>query len=115
MIEKLNATQALLDANGHLDVVPGDTVLAAQVTAPVTQEMLDADPALVDAGIKVGDLLNAPASKTFSASFTGTINADGTFTAQVTGDFTGNATGTLNADGSFEGSFDGEVPPSAQA
>lgn len=108
--ENIKVTQALLDANTHLDVEIDDTVLSSQVTAPITQEMLDADPDLVVRGLKVGDLINAPVSTPKTFSVTGTLDKDGNFTAQITGDVTGSASGTLNVDGSFSGSFDGNVP-----
>lgn len=107
MPKEIKATQALLDANGHLDVVPGDTILARQVVAPVTQAMLDADPELGAAGVKVGDFLNE--GKSFSISVTGKVTPDGGFHAIVTGDAIGNATGIINTDGTFSGKFDGPV------
>lgn len=109
MKPNITVTQAVLDANPNMDVEVNDTVIRTEVTAPVTQAMLDADPELVAEGFKVGDLINEPSPKTFSASFTGSVDATGAFTAAVTGDLTGNATGTINPDGTFNGSFDGTV------
>lgn len=98
-LDKVNVTQALLDANGHIDVTVGDDVLPTQVTAPVTQAMLDADPALAAAGVKVGDVLSGTIPKDITGSFSGTLDTNGNFTITLTVDLTGTVSGIADANG----------------
>lgn len=100
MVENILVTKALLEANGHIEIEEGDEVHPSQVTAPITQAMIDEDATLAERGLKVGDLLNQSAVKPrkFTASIEGDVAADGSFVATVGGDIDGEMSGTVAGD-----------------
>jgi hypothetical protein len=110
--ENILVTDALLAANDHLSIEAGDTVHPSQITAPITQEMLDADPTLAERGLRVGDILNAPAPapEVIEAHIEVTISTDGkSFSATLSNGLEGSFSGSVLAD-SLSGEFAAALP-----
>lgn len=109
MLDKINVTQPLIDANAGLTVVPGDELLPTQVTAPVTQAMLDADPALVEAGVKVGDILSEGTVTPLNVTIAATIDQARSVSIALNGDVTAKAVIPVNPDNTFSGTISGSL------